>query len=58
MKNLVINADDFGFTSDVNAGIVHAHREGVLTSTTLMATGDAFDNAIRLAKENPTHDVG
>ncbi|MBV8829382.1 MAG: ChbG/HpnK family deacetylase [Acidobacteriaceae bacterium] len=58
MKNLVINADDFGFTSDVNAGIVHAHREGVLTSTTLMATGDAFDDAIRLAKENPTLDVG
>jgi predicted glycoside hydrolase/deacetylase ChbG (UPF0249 family) len=58
LKRLIINADDFGFTTDVNAGIVHAHREGVLTSTTLMATGDAFDDAVRLARENPTLDAG
>lgn len=58
MKRLIINADDFGFTTDVNAGIIHAHREGVLTSTTLMATGDAFADAVRLAHENPTLDVG
>jgi predicted glycoside hydrolase/deacetylase ChbG (UPF0249 family) len=57
-KYLVINADDFGFTSDVNAGIVQAHREGVLTSTTLMANGDAFEDAIRLARETPTLDIG
>lgn len=58
MKQLVINADDFGFTRDVNAGIVHAHREGVLTATTLMANGNAFDDAVRLAAENPSLDVG
>jgi chitin disaccharide deacetylase len=58
LKRLIINADDFGFTRDVNAGIVHAHREGVLTSTTLMATGDAFDDAVRLAREVPSLDVG
>lgn len=58
MKRLIINADDFGFTRDVNAGIVHAHREGVLTSTTLMANGAAFEDAVRLAKETPTLDVG
>jgi predicted glycoside hydrolase/deacetylase ChbG (UPF0249 family) len=58
VKKLIINADDFGFTPDVNAGIVHAHREGVLTSTTLMATGDAFEDAVRLAREHPTLDVG
>ena len=57
-KQLVINADDFGFTTDVNAGIVEAHRNGVLTSTTLMANGDAFDDAVRLALETPTLDVG
>jgi predicted glycoside hydrolase/deacetylase ChbG (UPF0249 family) len=54
----MINADDFGFTRDVNAGILHAHREGVLTSTTLMATGDAFDDAVRLAHETPSLDIG
>jgi predicted glycoside hydrolase/deacetylase ChbG (UPF0249 family) len=58
LRRLIINADDFGFTSDVNAGIVHAHLNGVLTSTTLMANGDAFDDAIRLAKQTPTLDVG
>lgn len=58
MKRLIINADDFGFTRDVNAGIVHAHREGVLTSTTLMANGDAFDDAVRLARETPSLDIG
>lgn len=58
LKRLVINADDFGFTPDVNAGIIHAHRQGVLTATTLMANGDAFDDAVRLARETPTLDVG
>lgn len=54
----MINADDFGFTRDVNAGIVHAHRHGVLTSTTLMANGDAFEDAVRLARETPSLDIG
>ena len=57
-KQLVVNADDFGFTPDVNAGIVEAHREGILTATTLMANGDAFDDAVRLARETPTLDIG
>ena len=54
----MVNADDFGFTRDVNQGIVEAHRGGILTSTTLMAIGPAFDDAVRLAKENPSLDVG
>jgi chitin disaccharide deacetylase len=58
VKKLVVNADDFGFTRDVNAGIVQAHREGILTATTLMANGAAFDDAVRLAREVPTLDVG
>jgi len=58
LKRLIINADDFGFTRDVNAGIVHAHREGVLTSATLMANGNAFEDAVRLARETPTLDIG
>ncbi len=58
MKRLIVNADDFGFTSDVNAGIIEAHRAGILTSTTLMANGAAFDEAVRLAQETPTLDVG
>lgn len=58
MKYLITNADDFGFTRDVNEGIVHAHRQGILTATTLMATGAAFEHAVALARENPGLDVG
>jgi len=58
LKYLIPNADDFGFTRDVNEGIVHAHRHGVLTATTLMATGGAFDHAVALARANPDLDVG
>lgn len=58
MRTLVVNADDFGFTRDVNQGIVEAHRNGILTATTLMACGAAFDDAVRLARETPTLDIG
>ena len=57
-RTLIVNADDFGFTRDVNAGIIEAHRGGILTATTLMATGDAFDDAVRLAKETTSLDIG
>jgi chitin disaccharide deacetylase len=58
LKRLIVNADDFGFTRDVNAGIVECHRHGILTATTLMANGDAFDDAVELARETPTLDIG
>jgi predicted glycoside hydrolase/deacetylase ChbG (UPF0249 family) len=58
LKYLIPNADDFGYTRDVNDGIVHAHRAGILTATTLMATGAEFDHAVTCARENPGLDVG
>ena len=58
MKTLLVNADDFGFTRDVNSGIMEAHTRGILTATTLMANGAAFDDAVVLARETPTLDVG
>ncbi len=58
IRRLIVNADDFGFTRDVNRGIVEAHRNGILTAATLMANGAAFDDAVRLARENPSLDVG
>lgn len=58
MIRLIFNADDFGFTRDVNEGIVEAHRHGVLTATTLMANGDAFDHAVACARDTPTLDIG
>lgn len=55
---MIPNADDFGYTHDVNEGIIHAHREGILTATTIMATGAAFDHAANLARANSSLDVG
>ena len=58
MRRLIVNADDFGFTNDVNEGIIEAHHRGILTATTLMATGGAFQQAVMMAKESPELDVG
>ena len=58
MSYLIINADDFGFSHDVNAAIIQAHEEGILTSTSLMVTGDAAQEAIALAKNHPHLAVG
>jgi chitin disaccharide deacetylase len=58
VRKLVVNADDFGFTPDVDQGIIEAHRHGILTAATLMATGAAFDDAVRLARETPSLDIG
>jgi len=58
LRRLIINADDFGLTAGVNRAIIESHLQGVVTSATLMANADAFDDAIRLAKETPTLGVG
>lgn len=57
-RRLIINGDDFGFSSGVNQAIIEAHERGVLTSTSLMVTGDAFEEAVTLAKAHPTLAVG
>ena len=57
-SRLIVNADDFGFTRDVNEGIVAAHQRGILTATTLMANGMQFGHAADLALANPNLDVG
>lgn len=55
---LRVNADDFGRSARVNAAIVKAHREGVLTSTSLMVGEPAADEAVALARDNPRLRVG
>ena len=55
---LIVHADDFGISESVNHGIVEAHRRGIVTSTSLMANGAAFEHAVALAKQHPTLDVG
>ena len=58
MNRLIINADDFGIHPAVNQAIVDAHRRGVLTSTSLLATGPAFADAVALACQNPNLGIG
>lgn len=58
MRRLIVNADDFGFTSGVNRAIVEAHKNGVVTSSTLMANGTAFAEAAALARSSQNLSVG
>lgn len=58
MKQLIVNADDFGLTEGVNRGILSAHRHGIVTSTTLLANGAAFLTAIAAAGEAPQLGIG
>ena len=55
---MIVNADDFGFTAGVNRAIVEAHSRGVVTSSTLMANGQAFAEAAQLALTLPKLSVG
>jgi len=58
MRNLIVNADDLGWTQGVNRGIAEAHRNGIVTSTSLLANGGAFEGGVRTARESPRLGVG
>jgi hopanoid biosynthesis associated protein HpnK len=58
LRRLIINADDFGLTTGVNRGILEGHEHGVVTSTTLMACGEKFDEAATLVRQAPKLSVG
>jgi len=56
VKNLIVNADDLGWTDGVNRGIVEAFRNGIVTSTSLLANGAAFAGGVAAAKS--AHGLG
>ena len=58
MKQLIVNADDFGLHTLINAGIIKGHQEGFITSTSLMPSAPCWQEAVRLAKENPRLGIG
>lgn len=58
MSKLIVNADDFGLHSAVNESIIEGHCTGIITSTSLLAGGDAFTEAVSMAKENPELGIG
>jgi chitin disaccharide deacetylase len=55
---LVVNADDFGLTDGVSRAVLRAHREGVVTSTSILAVARSFDLATRLARDAPALGLG
>ena len=55
---LIVNADDFGCSRSINEAVVRAHREGILTTASLMVNEPSCAEAVTLAKQNPTLGVG
>lgn len=58
MKKLIVNADDFGLTEGINQAILDGHNNGIITSTTLMVNGMAFDSAVAACLAAPSLGVG
>ena len=58
MIKLIVNADDFGYSKGINYGIIEAHRNGIVNSTTMMMNMPGVSHAVDLAKENPNLKVG
>lgn len=57
-RRLIVNADDFGRSASINRAVIQAHRQGILTTASLMVNGEAADEAVAMARENPGLGVG
>ena len=55
---LIVNADDFGYSQSISTGIIRAHRDGIVTATTLMTNAPHTEGAAKLARATPSLDVG
>ena len=55
---LIVNADDFGRSRSINQAVITAHRDGILTTASLMVNEPACGEAVALAKANPRLGVG
>lgn len=58
MKRLIVNADDFGLHTQINKGIIKGYREGFITSTSIMPSAPAYEEAVALAKSEPGLGIG
>jgi len=57
-RRLIVNADDFGGSASINEAVNCAHRDGILTTASLMVTGEAAPEAVALARAHPHLGVG
>ena len=58
MKQLIVTADDFGYSRNVNKAIIKCFKEGIVTSTSLLANTKYFNESVKLLKQNRNIDVG
>ena len=58
MRQLIVIADDFGASSAVNAAVAAAHRDGVLTTASLLVNAPAYEEAVAIARATPALAVG
>lgn len=58
IRRAILSADDFGLSLAVNEGIERAHREGLLSTASLMVAGDAAEDAVRRARRMPDLRIG
>jgi chitin disaccharide deacetylase len=57
-RRLIVNADDFGRSESINQAVLRAHREGILTTASLMVNEAAAEQAVQFARANPKLGVG
>ena len=58
VRRLIVNADDFGRSPSINEAVIRAHRDGILTTASLMVNETGCDEAVKLGRENPKLGVG
>jgi predicted glycoside hydrolase/deacetylase ChbG (UPF0249 family) len=58
MRRLIVNADDFGRSRSINEAVIRAHRDGILTTASLMVNEPDCAKAVAFAQENPRLGVG
>ena len=58
MKKLIVNADDFGYSEEINKGIIESHLNGIVTSTSMIVNMPGFKSAVKSAKKHPSLDIG
>lgn len=56
--NVIVNADDFGSSKRINETIIHCHKNGILTSTSIIAKAESFYEAIQLTKHHLNLGIG
>jgi predicted glycoside hydrolase/deacetylase ChbG (UPF0249 family) len=57
-RQLVVNADDLGWSRSVDRGIIECHQTGIVTRASILATGPAFEDAVSLTRATPSLGIG